>query len=307
MHKLHFPATDNTVSFPSDMHELTGDQFMQLIRYYLKYMQGAISYNALLSACAYIMLNMEMTYKKHWTALQKEHFNESLFQIGLACESFFDIRQAEDKVVFQLKHNFVNNLIPQFKHKNSIYYGPKDALENATWGEYLSAYLSFQLYVTTQQTKYLHKLIAALYRPSRSFHWWKSLSPTDSKIRRLPYSEALVERYAQELENIDPAIAHGIFLWFRGCQEFIATSTIEIEGNPVDLSILFKNDDDQGSQDKKPNLGLTGISMTLAEEGTFGDIDQVMQQNVYTVLLKLYQIVSTKPKSKPKPAHDAHS
>lgn len=286
------------------MHELNPEQFQKLVRYYLKYMNKLISYHQLKSACAYIVLNMEMGLKKPLTTAQRETMAENIFMIGEACDSFFDLKQEEETIIFQLKHNFVNNLIPQFKHKRTVYYGPKDALENATWGEYLSAYLNFQLYVTTQENKYLLRLIASLYRPSRRFHWLKSFRRNDDHVKQIPFAESLVERYAQELEGLDPAIAHGIFLWFRGCQEFIATGTIELEGNEIDLSILFGGEESKEPKGKA-GLGLTGITYTLAEEGTFGTVDEVQKQNLYTVLLKLYQIVSSKPTKKP--PHDSNS
>ena len=82
------------------------------------------------------------------------------------------------------------------------------------------------------------------------------------------------------------AIRYGIFLYWSGCEEFLATGQPVIDGTKIDLSILFSKTPDQGNSN---GIGLVGLLYTLSEGKVFGDIRQTDDQNLFDVLVKLYQ------------------
>ena len=113
--------------------------------------------------------------------------------------------------------------------------------------------------------KYTHDIFAALY------------SNNLSKQIRIP----------------DTVLFHAL-TYFSYWYELITNYPIEINGEEIDFSILWKADEneDDNEDDKKERLdksGWLGISFDIAESGVFGDADEVDRQKLYKVLMLLYK------------------
>ena len=91
-----------------------------------------------------------------------------------------------------------------------------------------------------------------------------------------------------DIGRIPFAIKYGIFLYFSGCSNFLSTGTIIVEGKEIDLSVLYERGDSSDYAD----IGLAGILFSLAESKVFGGVEETDRQQVWDVMLRLYQVVT---------------
>jgi hypothetical protein len=64
---------------------------------------------------------------------------------------------------------------------------------------------------------------------------------------------------------------------------------IEIDGNKCMFSRIFRKGKGEGRSEGE-GIGLTGVLMSLAESGVFGNIKETADANVWDVLTRLYQL-----------------
>lgn len=106
-------------------------------------------------------------------------------------------------------------------------------------------------------------------------------------------SERLVSEFCQKLyKNDNPKAvpdeilcAHSLIL-FNNVMKAIREEPVEINGEPVNFSILF---DKSGKERPDDHTGWTGAALEIAETGTFGNYRQVLDTPLWDILLFLYR------------------
>ena len=75
-------------------------------------------------------------------------------------------------------------------------------------------------------------------------------------------------------------------MWFNACIRFLREGKPVIDGNEIDLGLLY-----QGSEaGTVAGIGMQGILFSLSESNVFGDIDKTSNSNLYDVMARLYQL-----------------
>lgn len=150
------------------------------------------------------------------------------------------------------------NLMPMWRgHK-----GPRDWFDDVKWGVFTDC-LDLMTIIAKEQTReYVEALASLLY----------SLPKDERPDRVLQY--------------------HCISL-VRSLLTAISSGPVSINGQEVDLSIIFGNGDG-----KEDGTGMTGVSFAVAESGVFGDYANVRQTGMWEVLLYLYKCKKSKDKEK---------
>jgi hypothetical protein len=82
-----------------------------------------------------------------------------------------------------------------------------------------------------------------------------------------------------------------IYLFYTACEEFLRTGTITIDGEEINLNVLYSETIEELKIAKKAKYkqkgGLASVALGLAGTGVFGPIEKVYKQNLYDVLLML--------------------
>jgi hypothetical protein len=178
----------------------------------------------------------------------------------------------------------VRNFLPKYKGL----YGPYDAFQNLIVLEYIHAREAFLEYSMFKEEDKLNELIAILYRPKKSFHWIRKLFSNYNGQLRIDYNENNLESRIKKVAKWPNHIKYAIYLYFLGCDDYLKSGEVTIGGNQIDLSILYKNADDDSSS-SGDGLGFLGILYKIADTGTFGNINEASRINLYDFILKLYQ------------------
>lgn len=285
MNIIEIPESEKRIEYPSAWEECTPGQMQYVFREALRLINGMIEPLEFRIRVFYHLAGIirKQHHQRKENLLTSEQQVIKFGNIIRLSETIgFMFRERENQLVFEF--DCVRNLLPRVKIKRQLFYGPSDALFNITFGEYRVAYDYFVRFIREHDVCDLNNLCAVLYRPARSGPW-------DDDVRE-PFNPHGCVRRAKLFEKVAYETRFFIFSWFSACDNYFKTGQIEIDGRLISLAPLFRTteediidvpDADSGE------LGLTGILMSVADNGTFGTVAEVEKTNLYTVLLKLYQ------------------
>ena len=290
MHKIEIPERHIMKEFPSEIQEMDQDQFVHFISLILEFLSGKITIDRFKASLIIKLLDVKLDFMYAFLSREeRENAYAEIFLLGELCESFFEQTQQDGKMVKTFKLSFTRNFIPSLCGK---YYGPKDAIQDLTFCEYRTAHSHYTSYLESHNDNDLNLMIAVLYRPAKRFLWLKKLLPSFNGQIRMPFTAKsnplFLESRVQAIAKLPLAIRYGIFLYFSGCEQFLAKGTLNIDGKPIDLSIIYERGDEPGDS---PDIGLIGILYSLAETKVFGSIEETDSQNLYDIMVRLYQVV----------------
>jgi hypothetical protein len=110
--------------------------------------------------------------------------------------------------------------------------------------------------------------------------------------QRIPFTAksnpSKLDRRATRIGRLPMAVRYGIFLFFSGSEEYLVKGKPVVDGKEIDFSIIYAKSEDA---DDSPDIGLIGILYSLAETKVFGSIAETDDQNLYDIMIRLYQVV----------------
>ena len=291
MHTLEIPERKVFRQFASEIEEMTREEYIYFVELILKHMKWEITSPMLKVLLVRKLLGIKINLK--FFLLPKdaqEEINGEMFRLSEQMDSFFEDEIRDGQQVKSIRLEFVRNIIHEI---SPGYVGPADALADITFCEYRIAHEFYRDYVNSRGEDALNRMIAVLYRPAKRFLWIRKLLPGyDGQSRRKFTSRSnplFLERRARKIDRLPMPIRYGIFLWFSGCEQYLVKGKPVIDGNEIDLSILYK--ETEKTSPREPNIGLVGLLYTLAESKVFGSIEETDNQNLYDVMARLYQVV----------------
>lgn len=287
MHTIEIPEIRKKLQMASCIEELQPADFMYLMQLVLLSKKGEITVDDFktLLACRLLRVKKSRKYLL-MKGVEKDTVHDNVNRISNLVDSFFvtETRNGEDVRVLNL--DFIRQMIPHVGR----YYGPADALTNCTYYEYKEAFSYFQQFNTDQDETDLNLMIAVLYRPRRRFLWIRRRMANFNGQDRIPFTSrtnpAKLLKRASRIAGWKYEVKTGIYLWLNSCITYLRTGSPVIDGNVVDLSILYKG----GDEDTKPGIGLTGLLFSLAESHVFGTLPETSEANLYDIMARLYQL-----------------
>jgi hypothetical protein len=277
MHTLTFIESGEVWEYPSAADEFTTKQWLGFIELLLLNQSNAITTDDFKTRMALLLLNIDYPLLNHLKKRPKalENIYINLARVAETVDSFFEVIEIEGKNSLVPIIKSTTNLLPVIKtpwFKKNLH-GPNDALYNITYHEYIEAHTHYVAFVKNHDDNDLNMLVATLYRPKKQ-----------------KFNEELVVKQAKQIAKLPYHIRYSVYLFFRSCENFFQTGTIDINGVEVDLKVLYEPDPDA------PNIkgiGMLGVLFELAQSGVFGNVDQTANRNLYEVLARLYQMRQT--------------
>lgn len=290
MHRIEIPYINKVVEIPSDIHEMNENQFIDFVGLVLQYSSGTITLKQFKISLIISLLDIRLNLRYAlMSPEQREELLAEVYRLAELSESFFEQVEQKGETIKTFKLTFTRNFIPVVC---GIYHGPADALQDVTFCEYRHAHRYYAAYLKSHSEDDLNHMIAVLYRPLKRFLFFKRLSPSFNGQYRVPFTSEhnpiLLAKRAREIGNLPFALRYGIFLFFSGCERFLVNGQVTVDGKTIDLSVIYSQGD---SSPDYADIGLTGILFSLAETRVFGSIGQTDDQNLYDILLRLYQLV----------------
>ncbi len=281
MNVIEIPTLGKRVEYPSCWEELNREQLLFIMRNSLLLTSGDISMLDFQVLVLYNLLGIRRKWKhnKRDRNLTQEHFNKKYCNIARAAETVdFMFTRRDGTLIFDF--NCVINFLPEIRIKRKTFYGPADALFNITFEEYQVACDYNRRFIASREESDLNTLCAVLYRPGRN--------GDIGNDRREEFNPHLSVKRAELFKRVHFEVKYTILSWFSACDNYLKTGDIEIEGRIVSFAALFRKETNENEVETDTNLGLTGIMMAIADNGTFGSLEQVKRTNLYTVMLRVY-------------------
>ncbi|MEI6901085.1 MAG: hypothetical protein WCL00_14510 [Bacteroidota bacterium] len=290
MHKIEIPQRNLVREFPSEIGEMNEDQFIYFIDLVLQYLMGYIPISEFKTKLVVKLLEIRVNLQSRFMPeREKEQAYAEIFRISELMDSFFEEIEQDGKKIKSFKLSFTKNFIPKILNK---FYGPADALQDITFAEYRIAHSYYAAYLDSHSENDLNHLIAVLYRPAKSLLWLRRLLPSYDGQSRVPFTAKsnplFLESRVKAIAMLPLPIRYGIFLFFSGCEEFLAKGIVNVDGKNIDFSIIYEKPEDDSDS---PDIGLVGILYSLAETKVFGSIEETDGQNLYDIMIRLYQVV----------------
>lgn len=274
---------------PSDLSECDKQQYMDMCELIFYYQNEQITYDEFRTHAIYKLMNMVPSNKTNHSEEDEIKF-ANIYQASELIDSFFDI---DDKGIKTIKQFYIHNPVPSFIPAFTNLYGPTDSFMNMTFGEYTDALRLFLDFHATGDMEILKLITALFYRPKKSFHCIKKrLSSYDGDIRE-PYNSKLLETNAKKLKHAPIGFVYGFYLLFASFQKFLIDAKIMWGGKEIDFSILFESGSNEVQSEAVPGIGMDAIAFSIAESGTFGNIEQVRKTNFWDIMVRMYDLRRT--------------
>jgi len=289
MNTVTIPAKNVIKQVPSCIDELNERQYLRFVELLLQLQGKSISFQEFKSQLIFDLLNLKVNLSYYFLPYkEKEQINSTIHQLSDLVESFFKEENKDNGPVKVAQLSFVKQLIPRIGN----YYGPTDALQDITFCEYRMAHDHFTAFVKSDDPNDLDQLIAVLYRRRKRLLFLRKFLPGYDGQHRVRIGSKTnpiyIEKRAKCISRLPWHIRYGIFLWFAGCEEYLVTGRPEINGHEIDFSKLYEKSDKGSSL---AEIGLVGVLFSLSETKVFGNMEETDNQNLYDVLLRLYQVV----------------
>jgi len=288
MHKIEIEQKKVTREFPSEIEEMNQSQYVCFIDLILQYLSGDITVEDIKVKLLVKLLNIKSDWKYyHLPEDDKLYIHSELYRLSELLETYFktEIRNGNPVKVFNL--NSTRNFVPRI----GKYLGPEDALKNCTFAEFRTAHNYFSSYVKDGDEDDLNRLAAVLYRPKRSFLLLHKLLPWfDGRIRTRFTARSnplFFENRVKKLAKFPIALRYSVFLYFSGCEEYFRTGKPVVDGKEIDFAVLYE----KSEAGEESAIGMIGLLYSLAETKVFGSIESTDNQNVWDIMIRLYQVV----------------
>jgi hypothetical protein len=268
MHLIEIPSKNIKRYLPEDLSECDQRQYIEMSALIYLYHIGKINYEDFRIHALYKLLDM-IPVKGYYDQDLKY---SKVYELSILIDSFFEDNESGQKII---KQYYINNPLPKFKGSIFNYAGPADEFNDVTFGEYLAALEAFNDFNQTGENQYLYKLLAVLYRKSyfRKKRKFKSVS---------------VDKRAYFFRHQHIGIVYGVYLLFASVQKYIATAKLFVEGNEIDLSVLFDGKSDKSTL---PGIGMKGVLYSMAESGVFGNAADTKNVLLWEIFVRMYDIV----------------
>jgi len=278
MHTIEIPDLKFKTEIPAGIEEMNRKQYIKYSGLMAKLLSKRITFDQFKTEMVFTFMKIRSDKAKYEKVAGEQKFDISanVYKIGELLDYFFTLEDDKIKVNLSWTKSFIRS-IHRWLH---FYYGPVDALTDITFLEYKDANSFYRKFCETHDEADLNRLIAVLYRPRIMGH-------------KLKYNPEKIEKRAQRIGQIPYNTRFGIFLFYTACEEFLRTGSFKADGNTINLEILYTvTAKERKLADKvkhKDESGLTGLANSLAKTGIYGTVDKVYDQNLYDVLILLYQ------------------
>lgn len=269
-HIIEIPEIGFTKYLPKELQYCNNEEFLSVAGLLYKWQCGVITYEDFRIQATYVLLNLKKG-KRKVNSLKLDEALSNVHRISVLLDSFFNATETNDK---RIKLNVIDNPVTSIRPIIARITGPKARLSNTTFGQYEDANNAYQMYYRTQDEKHLWQLFFIYYQGA-----------TYKKER----TEILVTKYKK---YVSIAAVFAFFLFFESFQSYVTQSQLVIEGNVIDLSILFKAEKN-ASKSELPGLGTKSLAFHISKTGITGNLKETREQPLWEILLLLYDLRKT--------------
>jgi len=279
MHLIEIPADNFKTYIPEDLSECNPEQYINICSLLYELKMGVIDQETFqIQATKFLVLGGKEKVRE----ATEEIKYSNIYKIASVLSSFFEEGENGNLVI---KQYYIHNPIEKIRGNFQYYYGPADDFNNVSYGEYVDALSHLYDYIETEDTEFLYLLFATFYRRKRKKRHY-------SKDKRAAYNQEEVVVLAKKFKRQYFGVIYGFFLLFTSFNKYLQTAKIYVQGQEIDLTILYKDfpADVKPKESDVPGIGMKSLLYTIAESGVFGTLEKVRTTSLWEILIRLYDI-----------------
>jgi len=293
MHTIEIAEKDKVIKLPEHWDECTEEQAAYILQQAFRVSAGIIDVNTFRVLVFSHLTGFRVTPAYHLLRrLSPGRFLESnamVYQLAeqLCAWPFAEAPKTDQDETprLELSLDTVKNLFPVIKAGGNTLFGPADLLADLTFSEFRSALREMDAHLeyakdpdTAQEAMdTLNRFMAVLYRPA-----------VGRDGQRARYQPDDLHKYAHLAKSIPLWQKNTTLLWFTYCIRYIQTEDINIDGQVINLSVLFPKSTGGNGTGKK-GIGWAGLLYDIAKEGPFGDAEKTDNVGLFDILLYMYK------------------
>ncbi len=293
MHTIEIPEKGKLITIPEHWDECTPSQLEYILKRAFDVVSGTMDMHTFRVMVFAGLTGLRKTPGYHFTRKvapgKHEEVNAMVFQLaGQLCSWPFSEaprQEGDEAEKHEMNIDTVKNLLPTIHSKGTAIHGPADLLADITFGEFRSALREMDAHIdrakdpdaVKEAMDALNRFMAVLYRPSGTGRGKRSTFVADG-----------IQRYADLAKAIPLWQKQTTLLWFTYCIKYIQTEDINIDGQTINLSVLFPKSTD-GSGTAKKGVGWAGLLYDIAKDGPFGDAEKTDKVGLFDILLYMYK------------------
>lgn len=276
MHVIEIPEKGKTVEIPSNWDECSIEELNLILKFAFQVSSGELSYGEFRLKVFCLLTSFQVSQNYHYNNRLGllDNLNENIYKLSaeLCSWCFLETGNMKDNK-FQLNYNSVRNPFPSIEIKGIKYSGPDDLLGNLTFSEFRNAISLMQEYFQCVQVQ----------------------DTTDTELALDNFISILYK--CEGCSAVLTYVKHSVLIWFCYCINYIQTEPIIIDGNELDIYLLFPKNG-SSSTNVKQSLGWSGLLFEVAESGIFGNVEAADKTNLFQILAFLYKKYLDNKKSK---------
>lgn len=169
----------------------------------------------------------------------------------------------------QLRYDTVRNLLP----KAGPLHGPADLLQDLTFSEFRHAVTAMQAFLKGKDVSDLDDCVAILYRR-------RSGKENRAGRRVVPLDSPAFRRDRKTAARLPDWQKNMILVWFCSCVHYLQNGKLTLNGEDVDLALLFKSD----GKPSGPAFTWNDMLVQMAKDQILGPMDRVDEEPLFSVL-----------------------
>lgn len=295
---LELPAKNLRVNVPSTFDEMEAAQREYVLKQTVFFTNGHISREAWLINCFFALAKIKRTAKTRFYEklygpkwVEEKNSNAIIYAENI-CADLLTLKEGH------LEINY-DSAEPPFAVVKPLVmrpalHAPQASLADVTFGEFRAAVAEMNDYFSTKDDHHLNRFVACLYRPKRK-HLKKHMASEnfDGHTRAL-FNENKIDHWASIAAKLHPWQKIAVLLWFSSCIQFLKTGEITLPDRTLSLECLFPAPPKANKGDKTQKdpaaAGWQQVLTTIAKEGLFGNVANTDAQNLYTILVHMYDM-----------------
>lgn len=262
MTELEVYETGKKVSLPSSWAEMTPEQVQTVFRIHDLAIRKGWTVLERNIRILFELLGIRPGWK---TAMKASRMSENVVMLCERCLGFL----GEEGLSF-------DGLANPLPHAGRLY-GPGELLQDLTFGEFRAASRAQQAFLKEHKPEDLDEMVGILYR--RRYR-----EENRAGRRAGPMSGRSFRRDLRRASRLKTWQKRLVLLWFCSCLHYLQTGRIVLNGEDVDLSLLFQ---DSGPS-KGPAATWNDLLFQIAKEQTLGNIDRVEEEPLFSVLALMW-------------------
>lgn len=262
---------------PSSWAEMTGEQVRFIFRTYDECIRKGASP---LDFNIRVLLHLLGIRRSWWSAVKANLFperykeiSENIFRLCEECLAFLFTKEEDDMRV-RLSYDAVSNSLPVVRGKIGLpLIGPADLLQDLTFAEFRHAATAITAFFKTMDVADLNECIAILYRR-------KSRKPNRAGRYVSRLDNGTLAKNMKRVAKLPAWQKNLIMMWFSNCLKYLQEGVVSIDGEEVNMSLMFS-----GDKETKSDISFTwnDLLVQIAREQSIGNIERVDDEPLFSV------------------------